>query len=129
MEYVRNICISQQEFHELLMSSHDYDTYFKLSTFLGGLFCVSLVIASNIILNKQREIEGLLGVKASLMEHIMSLEDELTQKYADEVEEAEEEAVGEAVEEAVGEVEALLKSDEIDEGAEAGDELDELHED
>ena len=111
------------------MSSHDYDTYFKLSTFLGGLFCVSLVIASNIILNKQREIEGLLGVKASLMEHIMSLEDELTQKYADEVEEAEEEAVGEAVEEAVGEVEALLKSDEIDEGAEAGDELDELHED
>ena len=70
------------------MSSHDYDTYFKLSTFLGGLFCVSLVIASNIILNKQREIEGLLGVKASLMEHIMSLEDELTQKYADEVEEA-----------------------------------------
>jgi len=87
MEYYRNICITQQDFHELLMSNHDCDMYLKISLFFGGVFLLSLAVTTNMLVERQREIGGLIAVKASLMEHIVALEDDLASKYTEEGEE------------------------------------------
>ena len=113
MEYVRNICISQEDFQNLLASGYDSDLYFKLLALATSFLGVSLLVAVNMILDKQREVDGLAGVKNSLMKHIQTLEEELTEKYTEE-EEEEEEAEEEEAEE------------EVDTGAEAGDELEDL---
>jgi hypothetical protein len=109
MEYVRNICISQEDFQNLLASGYDSDLYFKLLALATSFLGVSLLVAVNMILDKQREVDGLAGVKNSLMKHIQTLEEELTEKYTEEEEEEEEK-----------------EDEEIDTGAEAGDELEDL---
>jgi hypothetical protein len=109
MEYVRNICISQEDFQNLLASGYDSDLYFKLLAVATSFLGVSLLVAVNMIVDKQREVDGLAGVKNSLMKHIETLEEELTEKYTEEEEKEEDEEEG-----------------EIDTGAEAGDELDDL---
>jgi len=111
MEYVRNICISQEDFQNLLASGYDSDLYFKLLALATSFLGVSLLITVNMILDKQREVDGLAGVKNSLMKHIQTLEEELTEKYTEEEEEEEEEEE---------------KEEEVDTGAEAGDELEDL---
>jgi len=109
MEYVRNICISQEDFQNLLASGYDSDLYFKLLAVATSFLGVSLLVAVNMIVDKQREVDGLAGVKNSLMKHIETLEEELTEKYTEEEEKEEDEEEG-----------------EIDTGAEASDELDDL---
>jgi hypothetical protein len=96
MEYERNICISSDDFNTLLASGYDCDMYLKMSALLGGFFGGLLLIMVNRFLIKQSEIDNLLQVKKSLMEHIVALEDELTKAYT---KEEEEEAEAEAEEE------------------------------
>ena len=96
MEYVRNICITQQEFHDILATGHDCDMYLKMSSLIGAVFGSALLLMTHRLLNQQLEIDNLTQVKRSLMEHISNLEDELTQLYTqEEEEEAEEEEQGE----------------------------------
>jgi septal ring factor EnvC (AmiA/AmiB activator) len=91
MEYIRNICITQQDFHEILASGYDCDMYLKMSSLIGAVFGTTLLLMTHHLLNQKLEIDNLTQVKRSLMEHISNLEDELTQLYTQEEEEKEEE--------------------------------------
>ena len=91
MEYVRNICITNEEFQEILASGHDCDMYLKICSLIGVLFGTTLFLMTNRLLTHQNEIDNLTQVKRSLMDHIATLEDELTLLYTQEEEEEEEE--------------------------------------
>ena len=90
MEYVRNICISHQDFHDILSSGYDCDMYLKMSSLIGALLGTTLLLLTNRLLNQQHEIDNLTQVKRSLMEHISNVENELTQLYTQGEEEEEE---------------------------------------
>lgn len=91
MEYVRNICISHQDFHDILSSGYDCDMYLKMSSLIGAVFGSALLLMTHHLLNQRLEIDNLTQVKRSLMEHISNLENELTQLYTQEEEEEEKE--------------------------------------
>jgi hypothetical protein len=82
MEYNQKICIEREEFHDLLASGHDCATYLNFSLFIIGLLGFSLVGSVHFMLSLQKEFDGLVQVKKSLMEHIVTLEEELTEKHA-----------------------------------------------
>jgi hypothetical protein len=91
MEYVQKICIEREDLNNLLASSHDCTTYLNMSLFFTSLMGCSLVAVVHQYLSLQTEFDRLVQVKKSLMDHITSLEEELTAVYANEQQEAEEE--------------------------------------
>jgi hypothetical protein len=91
MEYVQKICIEREDLNNLLASSHDCTTYLNMSLFFTSLMGCSLVAVVHQYLSLQTEFDRLVQVKKSLMDHITSLEEELTALYANEQQEAEEE--------------------------------------
>ena len=91
MEYTQKICIEREEFHSLLTSAHDYATYLNFSLFFTTLLGFSFLGGIHYCLSLQNEIEGLVQVKKSLMDHIVTLEAELTAAYAEVQQEKEQE--------------------------------------
>ena len=91
MEYIRKICITQQEFHDILASGYDCDMYLKMFSLIGAVFGSGLLLMTHHLLNQRLEIDNLTQVKRSLMEHISNIENELAQLYTQEEEEEEEE--------------------------------------
>jgi hypothetical protein len=82
MEYSHRICIEREEFHDLLTSGHDCATFLNISLFVIGILGFSLVGSVHFMLSLQKEFDGLVQVKKSLMEHIVTLEEELTETHA-----------------------------------------------
>jgi hypothetical protein len=83
MEYNHKICIERVEFHNLLASGHDCAMYLNFSLFFATLLGFSFLGGIHYCLSLQNEIEGLVQVKKSLMDHIVTLEAELTTAYAE----------------------------------------------
>jgi len=90
MEYVQKICIEREDLNNLLASGHDCTTYLHMSIFFTTILGFSLVGTVLHALSLQKEIDGINQVKKSLMDHIVTLEAELTALYANEDEEEEE---------------------------------------
>ena len=111
MEYVRNICITNEEFQEILTSGHDCDMYLKICSLIGVLFGTTLFLMTNRLLTHQNEIDNLTQVKRSLMDHIATLEDELTLLYTQEEEEEEEEKEQEDAQEKAASEDLQVTSD------------------
>jgi len=82
MEYTQKICIERVEFHDLLASGNDCAMYLNFSLFFTTLLGFSFLGGIHYCLSLQNEIEGLVQVKKSLMDHIVTLEAELTAAYA-----------------------------------------------
>lgn len=99
MEYVQKICIEREDLNNLLASSYDCTTYLNMSLFFTSLMGCSLVAVVHQYLSLQTEFDRLVQVKKSLMDHITSLEEELTTVYANEKEEQEEQEEEEEEEE------------------------------
>ena len=94
MEYTQKICLERIEFHDLLASGHDCAMYLNFSLFFTALLGFSFLGGVHYCLSLQNEIEGLVQVKKSLMDHIVTLEAELTAAYAElQQEEVEEQQV------------------------------------
>jgi hypothetical protein len=91
MEYVQKICIEREDFNNLLALGHDCTTYLNMSLFFTSLMGCSLVAVVHQYLSLQTEFDRLVQVKKSLMDHITSLEEELTAVYANEKEQEDEE--------------------------------------
>ena len=91
MEYDQKICLERVEFHDLLASGHDCATYLNFSLFFTTLLGFSFLGGVHYCLSLQNEIDGLVQVKKSLMEHIYSLEEELRAKYTEDEQEQEQE--------------------------------------
>ena len=87
MEYVPKICIEREDFNNLLGSSHDCTTYLNMSLFFTSLMGCSFVAVFHQYLSLHTEFDRLVQVKKSLMDHITSLEEELTAVYTNEKEE------------------------------------------
>jgi hypothetical protein len=100
MEYVQKICIEREDLNNLLASSHDCTTYLNMSLFFTSLMGCSLVAVVHQYLSLQTEFDRLVQVKKSLMDHITSLEEELTAVYANEQQEGQEEQEEQEAEEA-----------------------------
>ena len=83
MEYSQKICIERVEFHDLLASGNDCAMYLNFSLFFTTLLGFSFLGGIHYCLSLQNEIEGLVQVKKSLMEHIYTIEQELTAVYAE----------------------------------------------
>ena len=90
MEYTQKICLERVEFHDLLASGHDCATYLNFSLFFTTLLGFSFLGGIHYCLSLQNEIDGLVQVKKSLMDHIVTLEAELTAAYAEVQQEQEE---------------------------------------
>jgi fructose/tagatose bisphosphate aldolase len=90
MEYVQKICIEREDLNNLLASGHDCTTYLHMSIFFTTILGFSLVGTVLHALSLQKEIDGINQVKKSLMDHIVTLEAELTALYANEDGEEEE---------------------------------------
>jgi hypothetical protein len=91
MEYSRKICIELEDFNNLLASGHDCTMYLNFSLFFTTLMGFSLVAIVHQFLALQKENDGLVQVKKSLMDHIVTLEAALTDAYANEEQEQEQE--------------------------------------
>ena len=91
MEYNQKICLERVEFHDLLASGHDCATYLNFSLFFTTLLGFSFLGGVHYCLSLQNEIDGLVQVKKSLMEHIYSLEEELRARYTEDEQEQEQE--------------------------------------
>ena len=91
MEYTQKICIEREDFNNLLASGHDCAMYLNFSLFFTTLLGFSFLGGIHYCLSLQNEIEGLVQVKKSLMDHIVNLEAELTAAYAEVQQEQEEE--------------------------------------
>jgi hypothetical protein len=91
MEYNQKICFERVEFHDLLASGHDCATYLNISLFFTTLLGFSFLGGVHYCLSLQNEIDGLVQVKKSLMEHIHSLEEELRAVYTEDEQEQEQE--------------------------------------
>ena len=126
MEYTQKICIEREEFHSLLTSAHDYATYLNFSLFFTTLLGFSFLGGIHYCLSLQNEIEGLVQVKKSLMDHIVTLEAELTAAYA-EVQQEQEEQVQEQEQEL--EQEQEQEQDQEQEQEQEQEELNDLAED
>ena len=99
MEYTQKICLERMEFHDLLASGNDCAMYLNFSLFFTTLLGFSFLGGIHYCLSLQNEIDGLVQVKKSLMEHIYTLEQELTAAYAEEEQEEEQEQEQEQQEE------------------------------
>ena len=91
MEYVPKICVEREDFNNLLALGHNCTTYLNMSLFFTSLMGCSLVAVVHQYLSLQTEFDRLVQVKKSLMDHITSLEEELTALYANEQQEGQEE--------------------------------------
>jgi len=91
MEYTQKICLERMEFHDLLASGHNCATYLNFSLFFTTLLGFSFLGGIHYCLSLQNEIDGLVQVKKSLMDHIVTLEAELTAAYAEEEQEEKQE--------------------------------------
>jgi hypothetical protein len=91
MEYNQKICLERVEFHDLLASGHDCATYLNFSLFFTTLLGFSFLGGVHYCLSLQNEIDGLVQVKKSLMEHIYSLEEELRARSTEDEQEQEQE--------------------------------------
>jgi len=91
MEYSRKICVELEDFNNLLASGHDSTMYLNFSLFFNSLLGFSFLAIVHQFLALQKENDGLLQVKKSLMDHIVTLEAELTDAYANEEQEQEQE--------------------------------------
>ena len=129
MEYVQKICIERQDFNNLLALGHDCTTYLNMSLFFTSLMGCSLVAVVHQYLSLQTEFDRLVQVKKSLMDHITSLEEELTTVYANEKEEEEEEEEQEEEEEEQEEEEEEQQEDVTDTKVTEDEVLDDLAED
>ena len=90
MEYVPKICVEREYFNNLLALGHNCTTYLNMSLFFTSLMGCSLVAVVHQYLSLQTEFDRLVQVKKSLMDHITSLEEELTAVYANEEQEGQE---------------------------------------
>ena len=97
MEYTQKICIEREDFNNLLATGYDCSMYLNFSLFFTTLLGFSFLGGIHYCLSLLNEIEGLVQVKKSLMDHIRTLEEELTAAYSKE--EQEQEQVQEQVEE------------------------------
>lgn len=84
MEYTRQICIDMLDFNELLKQNHDSKMYTTMSCLLTFIFGVGAVALGNYAMNRQTTIDHLQQEKRSLMDLVVTLEDELTAIYAEE---------------------------------------------
>ena len=91
MEYTQKICIEREDFNNILASGHDCAMYLNFSLFFTTLLGFSFLGGIHYCLSLQNEIEGLVQVKKSLMDHIVTLEAELTAAYAEVQQEDEQE--------------------------------------
>lgn len=78
MDYLPKICIELEEFHTILAVNHDCTIYTNLSFLLSTVLGISLITFVGCYTSLQNEIDSQEKVKKSLMEHIQSLETELT---------------------------------------------------
>ena len=78
MEYMNKICIELEDFHKILAENYDYDMYMKMFFILSTILGISLATVVSLHISLQNEITSQEQVKKSLMEHIASLEEELT---------------------------------------------------
>jgi hypothetical protein len=117
MEYVPKICIEREDFNNLLALGHNCTTYLNMSLFFTSLMGCSLVAVVHQYLSQQTEFDRLVQVKKSLMDHITSLEAELTAVYANEQQEGQQENEDEEEEDEEEEQEAEdvtdTKQDEV----------------
>lgn len=113
MEYVPKICIEREDFNNLLALGHNCTTYLNMSLFFTSLMGCSLVAVVHQYLSLQTEFDRLVQVKKSLMDHITSLEEELTALYANEQQEGQEENEDEEEEEQEAEDVTDTKQDEV----------------
>jgi hypothetical protein len=112
MEYTRQICIDSLDFDELLKQNHDGRMFLNMSCLLNFIFGAAVVALGNYATNRLLAIDHLQQEKRSLMDLVVTLEDELTAKY---VEEDEEEVLTKSEEEEKSdEAEDLTKPDEDD---------------
>ena len=119
MEYVQKICIEREDLNNLLASGHDCTTYLHMSIFFTTILGFSLVGTVLHALSLQKEIDGINQVKKSLMDHIVTLEAELTALYANEDgEEEEQEEEQEEQQEEEQEDATETKHEELDDLAE-----------
>lgn len=84
MEYVPKICIEREDFNNLLAFQHDCTSYLHMSIFFVAILGFSVAGVVLHVVSLQKDIDGLNQVKKSLMEHITSLEEELTAVYENE---------------------------------------------
>ena len=84
MEYVPKICIEREDFNNLLVFNHDCTSYLHMSIFFVAILGFSVAGVVLHVVSLQKDIDGLNQVKKSLMEHITSLEEELTAVYENE---------------------------------------------
>ena len=103
MEYTQKICIEREDFNNILASGHDCAMYLNFSLFFTTLLGFSFLGGIHYCLSLQNEIDGLVQVKKSLMDHIRTLEEELTAAYSKEEQEQEQEQVEEQEQEQVEE--------------------------
>ena len=120
MEYGRQICIDSLDFDELLKQNHDGRMFLNMSCVLNFIFGAAVVALGNYAMNRQTTIDHLQQEKRSLMDLVVTLEDELTAIYAEEESEETEEAEDltkpdEEVLTKPNEEEDLTKPDELDE--------------
>ena len=112
MEYGRQICIDSLDFDELLKQNHDGRMFLNMSCVLNFIFGTAVVALGNYAMNRQTTIDHLQQEKRSLMDLVVTLEDELTAIYAEEESEETEEAEDLTKHD---EKEDLTKPDELDE--------------
>ena len=129
MEYVPKICIEREDFNNLLALGHDCTTYLNMSLFFTSLMGCSLVAVVHQYLSLQTEFDRLVQVKKSLMDHITSLEEELTAVYANEKEQEDEEEKEEEEQEEEEEEEEEQQEDVTDTKVTQDEVLDDLAED
>ena len=98
MEYTQKICIERAEFHDLLTSGHDCAMYLNFSLFFMSILGFSFLGGVHYCLSLQNEIDGLVQVKKSLMEHIVILEEELTAVYTEEEQKQKQEGLNDLAE-------------------------------
>ena len=84
MEYVPKICIEREDFNNILAFQHDCTSYLHISIFFVAILGFSVAGVVLHVVSLQKDIDGLNQVKKSLMEHITSLEEELTAVYENE---------------------------------------------
>lgn len=87
MEYTRQICIDSLDFDELLKQNHDGRMFLNMSCLLNFIFGAAVVVLGNYATNRLSVIDHLQQEKRSLMDLVVTLEDELTAKYAEEEDE------------------------------------------
>ena len=111
MEYTQKICIEREDFNNLLASGHDCSMYLNFSLFFTTLLGFSFLGGIHYCLSLQNEIDGLVQVKKSLMDHIVTLEVELTAAYA-EVQQEQEQKQEQEQEQEQEQVEAQVEEQE-----------------